>query len=130
MQDRRQLRDAVEQVLGVVEREQQLERRERGQQLRERRTRPALQAERRSDRCRQHRAIGDLREADPAHTLRVGAAARVQQVLREQRLADAAGADERDQAVRIDQRAERGQIVGAPDHRRKLRRQVRAQRRG
>ncbi len=122
-----QLRDTVEQMFGVVERQQHLERRQRREQLRERRAGSTLHSERGRDRRRQHRGIADLRELDPAHAVRVGAAPRLQQVLRQQRLADATGTHERDHAMCIDERAETGQVVAAPDHRRQPRGQLRAQ---
>ena len=55
-------------------------------------------------------------------------ATRGEQVLREQGLADAAGADDADQSVPVDQRAERVELVGAPEQRGQLGGQVGAQR--
>jgi hypothetical protein len=51
-------------------------------------------------------------------------------MLRQQGLADAAGADEADQPVSVEQRDQRLQLVVAAEQGRQLDRQVRAQRRG
>ena len=86
--------------------------------------RAAVHPERSRDRAGQRRRVVHACQLDPADALRVGVAARLQQVLREQRLADAAGADDADQAVAVDQRAERVQLAGAPQQRGQFGRQV------
>ena len=126
-QTRSQPADAVPQMLGVVEREQQIERPDGQSQRLERVAAAEPHAERFRDRCRQRRRVGDAGQLDPADAVRMGATARIEQVLHQQALADAAGAGHADQGVAVDQRAERGEVAGTTQQCRKGARQARLQ---
>ena len=121
--------DAGEQVLGVVEREQHRQRRERRDQGRQRLAVTDVHAEGGGEGAGQRIGIGDLGQLDPAHALRIGVATGGEEVLREQRLAETAGADHADQTMPLDQRSQRAQVVVAAVQRRQLDRQVGALRR-
>jgi hypothetical protein len=85
-------------------------------------------AERRRDRARQRGGVGDAGQLDPAHAVLPGFALRVQERLCQPGLAHATGTHQRDQAVCVDQRRERGQVAAAPDQRLRALGQVGAQR--
>jgi hypothetical protein len=123
------LRHVGQQVLGVVQRHEHRERRHRSGQRGERLAAAAVDAQRRHDGAGQRGRVGHVPQLDPAHAVRIRGAACGEQVLREQRLADAARAHDADQPVPVDQHAERGHVVGAAEQRGQLRRQVGAQRR-
>jgi hypothetical protein len=118
--------DVVEQVLGIVEREQHLERRHRAEEGGDRLAVTGLDAERRGDRAGQRGRLRHRRELDPAHALRIRVAPRVQQVLRQKRFADSARAHDAHEPVTVHQRAERIQLVRASEQRRQPGGQVRA----
>lgn len=77
-------------------------------------------AQRLGDSRRQVVGVGDAGQFDPAHTLRIVAAVAAEQMLGQQRLADAAGADERDQAVARHQLGQGGQLLVTSEQRREL----------
>ena len=67
------------------------------------------------DGTRQRGGIRYRRELHPAHPLRIHAAPRVQQMLRQQRFADATRSDDAHQTVTVDERAERIGFVDTPE---------------
>jgi hypothetical protein len=75
--------DAREQVLGVVEREQHGQGRERGDEGGEGVAVTDVDAEGGGERAGQRVGIGDLGQLDPAHALRIGGATGGEEVLRE-----------------------------------------------
>ena len=79
---------------------------------------------------RQVGRIGQMRELDPAHALRIGLAMRGEQMLRQQGLADPSRADDADEAVALEQRSQRIQLVGASEQGGQLGRQIGAHPRG
>ena len=127
MQRLAQVGHSGEEMLGVVQRQQHRQRRHRSGQRRQRLAMADVDAEGGRHGSRQVGRIGQVRELDPAHALRIGLAMRGEQVLRQQGLADAARADDADEAVAVEQRGQRIQFVGAPEQGGQLGRQVGAQ---
>ena len=125
---RRDARHLVEQMFGVVEQDQDLERCDRARQRFGRVADGGRHAEGRRDGVRDLSRIGHRRQVDEADAVHKGSRARLQQRLRQPRLADATGAGDRDQPVRapmaVDQRAKCEQVVVASEQGREHRRQV------
>ena len=104
-------RHGRQQELGVVQRHQHAQRRDGRAQARQRLARAQAHAQGRGDGFRQGQGVAERGQLDPADPMRPDPALREQEGLRQPRLADAAGAHERDEPVRWNQRAQGGEVV-------------------
>ena len=108
----------VEDVLGVVEDEQDIERAGAVERV-DGCDALSCEAERRCDRVGDARRLTDLRELDEAGAQRLALRSHPRRFDGETRLADAAGADQRDDARLIEQADELGTLVASSDERRR-----------
>ena len=123
--------DCLRYVLGVVERDQQLERRQRiNQGLQRVGAGTDRHTERSTDDAGHSARLGSHRQVDETHPMAMQVALPEQQRLGEARLADTSRTRDADEAKLADKRGERHEIAVAADQRRQNRRQVRLQRRG
>jgi hypothetical protein len=115
-QRRRDLGDAVDQMLGVVEQHQRAQRAGRRRQHSQRVGRVRQRDQQRGgDRAGDQRRIGQRCELDLRNAVGLAAAPPLEQRLREPGLADAAGTGERDQPFGIEQCGEGAQVVVAAE---------------
>ncbi|HSN31932.1 MAG TPA: hypothetical protein VLU41_04550 [Ideonella sp.] len=115
MQRLRHFGHRAQQMLGIVERQQHFERLDHAGEPLERTVAARLEAERCRDGPGDGGRIDEATEPDPAHAVPVLPLAVREQVLGNQGLADAARADDRDEPMLLDQLAQRGQIIVAPE---------------
>ena len=120
----REPRHAVDHLLGVVQRHQHAQRCESAAQALERVAAADVHAEGCANGGRQRLGVGDGGQLDPAHAVAVGRLAARGEVQRDGGLAHAAGADDADQPVLVDQLVQCRQVFGAANQIRKTGGQV------
>lgn len=114
----------IDEMLCVVECHEQRQRSEARDQTRQRIARRGLQAECPRDGADQQRRVRQTRQIDPGNAVFEALPVLMQPLHRDACLAHAAGPGDRDEAVGLDEAAQRSQVVGTADQRRQRQRKA------